>query len=376
MAQLQRALGSGASWVRGRALLAAGLGWVAIVLGDLAHAQSVYPSRPVKVVVPITAGGAPDIAGRLVAEQLSEALGQPFVVENRPGSNGNIGMELVAKAPPDGHVLALAADSMIVVNPHVYKKLPFDPLRDVVPVASVASNQFVISVNPKLPAKTLPEFVAYAKSASPPLSYGSGGNGSQHQLAMEHLKQLAGINLLHVPYKGAAPAVTAAISGEVAVLFSGSASSPHFKSGALRPLAVSGGRPFKLSGLNAPDLRPLAVSGGRPFKLFPDLRPLAVSGGRPFKLFPDLPRVADFYPGFDVTIWVGLFAPAPTPAAIVERLHATVRQIMAQPGFAEKLNVSGSLEPLMLSPDEFAKRILDDHERYGRIVREIGVKLD
>ncbi len=302
------------------------------------EAQAVYPSRPVKVIVPITAGGAPDIAGRLIGEQLSEVLGQPFVVENRPGSNGNIGMEIVAKSQPDGYTLALAADSMIVVNPHVYAKLPFDPLKDLVPVASIASNQFVISINPKVPAKTLPEFVAFAKAANPPLSYGSGGNGSQHQLAMEHLKQLAGINLLHVPYKGAAPAVTATISGETAVLFSGSASSPHFKSGALRPLAVS--------------------------------------GGRPFKLFPELPRVADFYPGFDVTIWVGLFAPAATPQPVIDKLAGAARQIMEKPGFADKMNVSGSLEPLMLSREEFGKLILNDYERYGRIVKEVGVKLD
>ena len=311
---------------------------LAALFVESAEAQTVYPSRPVKIVVPITAGGAPDIAGRLMAEQLSEVLGQPFVVENRPGSNGNIGMEIVAKSTPDGHTLALAADSMIVVNPHVYAKLPFDPLKDLVPVASIASNQFVISINPKVPAKTLPEFVAFAKSANPPQSYGSGGNGSQHQLAMEHLKQLAGIELLHLPYKGAAPAVTATISGETAVLFSGSASSPHFKSGALRPLAVS--------------------------------------GARPFKLFPDLPRVAEFYPGFDVTIWVGLFAPAATPAPVIERLQGAVRQIMEKPGFGDRMNVSGSLEPLLLSREDFGKLILTDYERYGRIVKQVGVKLD
>lgn len=309
-----------------------------LFLAQAVQAQSTYPSRPVKVVVPITAGGAPDIAGRLIAEQLSEVLGQPFVVENRPGSNGNIGMEMVANSPPDGHTLVLAADSMLAINPHVYAKLPFDPVKGFVAVASIASNQFVISVNPKVPARTLPEFVAIAKAADPPLSYGSGGNGSQHQLAMEMLKRLAGINLLHVPYKGAAPAVTATISGETAVLFSGSASSPQFKSGALRPLAVS--------------------------------------GARPFKLFPELPRVADFYPGFDVTIWVGLFAPAATPQAVVDRLYAAVRQVMDKPGFADRLNVSGSLEPLMLSREAFAELIARDYDRYGRIVKEVGVKLD
>lgn len=310
--------------------------WLAAAAG--ANAQPAYPTRPGKIIVPVTAGGAPDIAARLLAEQLSEVLGQPFVVENRAGSNGNIGMDLVAKSPADGHTLALGADSFLVVNPHVYTRMPFDPLKDLVAIASVASNQFIISVNPKVPAKTLAEFVAFAKTQNPPLSYASGGNGSQHQLAMEDLKGRAGINLLHVPYKGATPAVTATIAGETAVLFSGSASAPHFRSGALRPLAVSGA------------------------KVPP--------------MFPDLPRVADTYPGFDVTIWLGLFAPAATPAPIVERLYKTVRQIMDKPGFAEKLNISGSLEPLILTREAFDERIRADYERYGAIVKKIGVKLD
>ena len=310
----------------------------ALVPASTAQAQAPYPTRPVRIVVPITAGGAPDIAARLLADQLTEVLGQPFVVENKPGSNGNIAAEQVVKSTPDGTTLILAPDSTLVINPHVYQKLPFDPFKDLIPVASVATNQFVLSVNPKLPVKTVAELVAFAKSANPPLSYASGGNGSQHHLGMEHLKQLAGIDLLHVPYKGASPAVTATISGETSLLFSGSASAPQFKSGALRPLAVSGSR-------RSP-------------------------------MFPDLPRVADNYPGFDITIWLGLFAPAGTPAPIVDRLHETVRQIMTKPGFAERLNVSGSLEPLTLSRDAFADLIRRDHARYGAIVRDLGLKLD
>lgn len=310
----------------------------ALLVAGPVLAQGAYPSRPVKVIVPVTAGGAPDIAARLIGDQLGELLGQPFVVENRAGSNGNIGMDLVAKAAPDGHTLALGADSFLVINPHVYTRMPFDPMKDLVAVASIATNQFVISVNPKVPARTLAEFVAVAKSANPPLSYASGGNGSQHQLAMEDLKGRAGINLLHVPYKGATPAATATIAGETSVLFSGSASAPHFRSGALRPLAVSGAK-------RSP-------------------------------MFPDLPRVADTFPGFDVTIWLGLFAPAATPAPIVERLHKAVREIMERPGFGEKLNVSGSLEPLILTREAFQQRIREDFERYGTIVRKVGVKLD
>src|ERR1051326_3849096 len=159
-----------------------------------------YPSRPVRLLVTIPPGGAPDIAARVVGQKLAEALAQQFVVDNRPGSNGNIAAELVAKAAPDGYTLGLFADSLIVINPHLYARMPVDTLRDLAPVGTVASNQFVLSVNPAVPVKSFQEFVDYARRANPPLPYASGGNGSQHQMCMEMLKQRAGIQLVHVPY--------------------------------------------------------------------------------------------------------------------------------------------------------------------------------
>ena len=314
------------------------IGVLAAVPADAQTASRPYPERPVRIIVPIAAGGAPDIAARLLGDRLSEALGQPFVVENKPGSNGNIATEQVVKAAPDGYTLLLAPDSTLTINPHVYPKLPFDPFKDLVPITLLATNQFVLSVNPSVPATTVAEFVAYARKTSPPLSYASGGNGSQHHLGMEHLKQLAGIDLLHVPYKSAAPAVTATIAGETSVLFSGSASAPHFKSGALRPLAVS--------------------------------------GAKRSTMFPTLPRVADTYPGFDLSIWLGLVAPAGTPDAIVEQLAAASHKILSRPDFADKLNVSGSLEPMIATRAEFSALIKRDYERYGLLVKALGVRLE
>jgi tripartite-type tricarboxylate transporter receptor subunit TctC len=195
----------------------------------------------------------------------------------------------------------------------------------------------MLSVNPKVPVKTFKEFIEYARTASPPLAYASGGNGSQHQLAMEMLKKRAGINLLHVPYRGGSPAATATIAGETQVLFAGASSGPQIQSGLLRALAASG---HKRS-----------------------------------KRFPDLPTIGEFYPGYEVDIWLGLFAPAGTPEPIVATLRTEVHKLMAKPEFAEKLNVSGSLEPLILSPKDFDALIARDYDKYGAIVKEIGIKV-
>ena len=183
-----------------------GIFLASLLFSALAAAQ--FPARPITIIVPIPPGGAPDIAARVLAQKLSENVGQPVVIENKVGANGNIANDLVAKAAPDGHTLGLLADSQITINPHLYKKMPIDTLKDLTPVTPVAVNQFVLTVNPSLPVKTFKEFIEYAKKANPPLAYASGGNGSQHHLTMEMLKQRAGINLLHVPYKGGAPAAT------------------------------------------------------------------------------------------------------------------------------------------------------------------------
>jgi len=319
------------------ALRVAVLAFATLITGA-AVAQAPFPSRPIRMLVTIPPGGAPDIAARLVSQYLQDAHGWSVVVENRPGANGNIAATEVAKSAPDGYTLILAADSGITINPHVYSKLPFDPLKDLVPVASIATNQFMLSVNPELPVKTFQEFIEYARRTKPPLPYASGGNGSQHQLGMEMLKHAAGIDLLHVPFRGAAPAVTATIAGDTKVLFSGAASAPQIQSGLLRAIATS--------------------------------------GKNRSKRFPDLPTVSEFYPGVEVDIWLGVFAPAGTPEPVLATLRTEIHKVLARPDFAEKLNVSGSLEPLVLSPAEFTGLIRRDYERYGKVVKEIGIKLD
>jgi len=301
-----------------------------------AHAD--YPDHLIRILVPIPPGGAPDLVARLLAQGLSEAFGQSVAVENRPGANGNLAAEAVAKAAPDGYTLLSGADSGIVINPHVYRKLDFDPLRDLMPVASIATNQFILAINPKVPAHTLAEFVAYARSANPPLAYASGGVGSQQHFAMEVLKQRAGINLLHVPYRGGAPSATATIAGETQALFAGASSAGQFEAG--------------------------------------NLRALAVSGKARSKRFADIPTIGESYPGFEVDIWLGLFAPAGTPQGVVRKLREAVHAILIRPDFAEKLSASGSLEPLILEPDVFEDLIRKDHARYGILVKQFDIKLD
>jgi tripartite-type tricarboxylate transporter receptor subunit TctC len=296
-----------------------------------------FPSRAITIIVPIPPGGAPDIAARVIAQKLSENIGQAVVVENRVGANGNIANELVARAAPDGHTLGLLADSQITINPHLYK-MPIDTLRDLTPVTPVAVNQFVLTVNPSLPVKTFPEFIAYAKQANPPLAYASGGNGSQHHLTMEMLKLRAGISLLHVPYKGGAPAAAATVAGETAAVWSGSSNAPQIKAGRLRPLAVS--------------------------------------GAQRSAQYPELPTVGEFYPGFENSIWLGLFGPAGIPDATLAKLRAELKRVLELPDVKQKLNAAGGLDPYVASPEEFAALIKRDYAKFAKLVKDIGLKVD
>lgn len=311
------------------------LGLIALAAGA-AWAQ--YPSRAIRIVVPIPAGGAPDIAARVVGQKLSDLLGVPVVVDNHPGSNGIIAGDIVAKSPPDGYALLLGADSHITINPHLYANMPFDPLKDLAPVATVAANQFVLAVNPSLPVRSFQEFIEYARRARPPLPYASGGNGSQHHLSMEILKQRAGIDLLHIPFKGGAPATTATVAGDTVAMFAGTSTATQIKAGKLRALAVT--------------------------------------GARRSAEFPDLPTIGEFYPGYEVTIWLGLFAPAGTPEPVLARLRAAVATALAAPDVKERLNSAGGLEPFASTPEAFAELIRSDYEKYGRIVKQVGIKLD
>jgi tripartite-type tricarboxylate transporter receptor subunit TctC len=309
-----------------------------VLMATAVQAQGQFPTKPIKILVTIPPGGAPDISARLVGQKLSESLGQPVVIENKPGANGNLAGEIAAKSTPDGYTLILGADSLIAINPHVYGKMPFDTLKDLVPVSGIATNQFFLSVNPAVPAKTLPELVEHARKANPPLSFASGGNGSQHQLGIEMLKRIAKIDMTHVPYRGGAPAGIATVSGETQVVLAGASNANLLQSGKLRGLATTGTK-------RSP-------------------------------LFPDLPTIGEFYPGYEVTIWLGLFAPAGTPAAIVTKLREEVQKALRDPELAKRLNVTGRLEPLLASPEEFSALIRKDYEKYGKLVREIGIKLD
>jgi tripartite-type tricarboxylate transporter receptor subunit TctC len=301
-------------------------------------AQPSYPYKPIKIIVPILPGGAPDVAGRLVGQALSEALKQPVVIDNKPGSNGNIAGDLVAKSAPDGHTLLLAADSGIVVNPQLYAKMPFDPLKDLVPVTTIAANQFVLTINPSLPPKTFTEFVDYAKKANPPLYYASGGNGSQHHLMMELLKQAAGLNLVHVPYKSGSAATNAAVAGEVAAMFAGSSNAGQIKSGRLRAIAVTSATP-------APE--------------YPGIRPIAAT-----------------YPGYEAKIWLGLFAPAGTPPEVVERLRTETQKILRTPNVKQKLADAGGMEAFITTPKEFDALIKQDFQKYGKLAKDLNLKID
>jgi tripartite-type tricarboxylate transporter receptor subunit TctC len=309
--------------------------FVLLAVSTAAFAQ--FPSRAITILVPIPPGGAPDIAARVIGQKLSENIGQPVVIENRVGANGNIANDLVAKAAPDGYTLGLLADSQITINPHLYK-MPIDTLRDLTPVTPVAVNQFVLTVNPSLPVRTFPEFIEYARKANPPLAYASGGNGSQHHLTMEMLKQRTGINLLHVPYKGGAPAATATVAGDTMAMWSGSSNAPQIKAGRLRPLAVS--------------------------------------GAKRSAQYPELPTIGEFYPGFENSIWLGLFGPANIPENVLTKLRSELRRVLESPDVKAKLNAAGGLDPYVASPEEFAALIQRDYAKYAKVVKDIGIKLD
>jgi len=308
----------------------------ALLIAGGAAAQ--YPARPIHLVVPFPPGGGPDLVGRILAPKLSEALGQAVVVENRIGSNGNIAGEAVAKSPADGYTLLVGNDSLFVINAHMYKQMPFDPLKDLAPVASLVSNGFFLAVNPAVPAKTFPEFIEYARKGDPPIQYASGGNGSQHHLTMERLKVRAGFNAVHVPYKGGAPATTAAVAGEVPVMMSGTSTAPQIKSGRLRALAFT--------------------------------------GPQRSRALPDVPTVAEFYPDFVMVQWYGLFAPAGTPEAVLARLRAETNKALALPDVRERLSNAGGVEPWITTPEEFAGQIRAEYATYGQLVQQVGARID
>ncbi len=298
-----------------------------------------YPSRPIRLVVPFPPGGSLDVVARAIGQKLTAAWGQPVVIDNRPGAGGNIGADLVAKSAPDGYTILEGALSTHAVNVSLYSKLPFDPVRDFAPITLVATTPNVLVVNSAFPVNSVPELIAYAKAHPGALSFGSGSNGSAGHLAGELFKAEAGVDMVHVPYKGAAPALQALLAGDTQLMFDNLANSmPQLKAGKLKALAVTTAKRSAL----APDLPTLAESG---------------------------------LPGFDIYTWWGLLAPAGTRPEIIAKWNAEVTRILGAPEMRAFFAQEGA-EPAPTTPDAFAALIRSETTKYARIVKASGAKVD
>jgi tripartite-type tricarboxylate transporter receptor subunit TctC len=297
-----------------------------------------WPTRPIRFILPFPPGGSTDILGRLIAERLSAGLGQPVVTENRGGAGGNVGAEAAARAAPDGYTFVLVAPSL-AISPTLYSKINYDPVKDFAPVSLVATVPNVMITQASLPAQSLQEFIAYAKSKPGALNFGSGGAGTSNHLAGELFNIVAGTNLVHIPYKGVNLAMQDVLAGNVHLVFIGiPAAAPHIRSGKLRALAI--------------------VAQER-------------SGA-----LPDVPTVAEAgMRDFEVTTWYGVLAPAGTPAPIIQRVNAELVKVMHSPELKDKLAGSGT-EPRTSTPEEFAAYIKSEIAKWGEVIRKAGVKAD
>ena len=294
-----------------------------------------YPSRPVRIIAGFAAGGGVDITARLIGQWLNERLGQSFVTENRPGAGGNIGTEAVVNAAADGYTLLLSTVPN-AVNASLYEKLTFNFIRDTAPVAGIIRVPMVILLNPSVPAKTVPEFIAYAKANPGKINMASAGNGSAPHMAGELFKMMAGVNLVHIPYRGQGPALTDLLGGDVQVLFATApGTTDYIRTGKLRALAVT-------SAVRA-------------------------------EVLPELPTVADFVPGYEASQWYGLSAPKNTSAEIVGKLNKEINAAIADPRMRERLAAIGG-EPLPGSPAEFGRLIAEETEKWAKVVRAAGIK--
>jgi tripartite-type tricarboxylate transporter receptor subunit TctC len=295
-----------------------------------------FPDRAVRVVVPFPAGGSNDVVARFLGRKLYEVLGQQIIIDNRAGAGGNVGAEAVKLATPDGYTLLLTAPPPLAVNPSLYPHLPFDPATDFAPIALVASVQIVLAVNPAVKANNVRELIALAKASPGALSFGSSGYGSTNHLAGELLKKLAGVDIVHVPYRGAAPAMNDLISGQIGILFD-----------------------------NMPAVRPQALAGA--------IRPLAVSGATRSPLFPELPTMIEAgVPGFEASSWFGLVAPAKTPPEVMKTLTEAVTKVLRDPDLAKQLADVGA-EPGTLSGPEFGAFLHAESDKWGRLIKDAGV---
>jgi tripartite-type tricarboxylate transporter receptor subunit TctC len=301
----------------------------------VARAQA-YPTRPVRIIVGFAAGGAPDILARLIGQGLSERLGQPFVVENRPGAASNIATEAVVRAPPDGYTLLQFGPSS-AINAMLYKRLNFNFTHDIEPVASIVRIPMVMLVNPSLPAKTVPEFIAYAKANPGKVSMASMGVGSSPHMTGEMFKMMADIELVHVPYRGGTTVVADLIGGQVQVLFVGTETIEHIRSGKLRAIAVT-----TMTRLD---------------------------------LLPDIPTLGEFLPGFEASVWFGIGAPRNTPPDIIEKLNKEINLALADPKLKARLAELGGTVLAGL-PTDFGKLIADETEKWGNVIRTLNIKAE
>ena len=296
-----------------------------------------YPERPVRVVIVFPPGGSNDVVGRIVFQKVSEITGQQFIIDNRGGAAGQIGSEIVARSPADGYTVMVQSTTH-VANAHLYKKLNYDPLKDFIGVTTLARQVGMLVVHPSLPVKNGKQFIALAKKHPGELAYASAGNGSYVHLSMALVASMAGLKMIHVPYKGGGPAGTALIAGETqAMLATIGSLFPHIKSGRVRPIGV------------ATEER--------------------------VKQFPDVPAIAEFVPGYEFTAWVGCFVPAGTPKAIVDTLNVALGKALADPDVAAKLGAQ-TLDPMHMTPEQFAARIKSDYDKYEKVVKISGARVD
>jgi tripartite-type tricarboxylate transporter receptor subunit TctC len=313
---------------------------VGLTLSSLssAYAQS-YPTRPVKLLVPASAGGVTDLVARITADYLSAKLKQQFVVENRTGAGGNIATDAVAKADPDGYTLGLLATGNVVINPYIYKTMPFDAKNDLIPVAAIAEAPQVLAVNKDVPAKTLKDLIAIGKQKPDALSYATAGVGTSMHLAGDQFARLAEIKMVHVPYRGAAPAVTDVVSGTVQII----------------PVSAGPIMGFVRSG---------------------QIRVLAAASPRRLKHFPDVPTSSEAgLPGYEMTTWFGLFAPKGTPDAIVKTLHQAISEMLSDPASVKRLE-ENFLDLMPMGQADFAKQVAGEFPKWEQAVRAAGVKAE
>jgi len=311
----------------------------AIVLGAPALAADAYPSKPIHFVVPYPPGGPLDTVARLLGQKVAERVGQPVIVDNKAGAGGNIGADAVAKAAPDGYTILMGAVATHAINPTLYSKIPYDPVKDFTPVTLLGVTPNVLVVNSSMPATNVKEFIAYAKANPGKLNFGSGSTGSAGHLAGELFNTMAGVQMLHVPYKGAAPAMQDLLAGQVQVMFDNMASAlPQVKSGKIRALAVTTPR----RALAAPELPTISESG---------------------------------LPGFDVSTWFGVFLPANASRETVTRLHDEFVRALALPDVKDRLAALG-VEPVGDQPAEFAAYIKSEAAKYAEVIRKSGARVD